>query len=123
VKAQAGKCGAVTITSLESAAHDDDFQEVKRSKRHICNDTSQTAKKSNTSAPKSAAGKLPTKTVITRNFIANLRTNDMDTESTETESTLPEKEAPRKSGRPPPIVITSTKNLIRLQIDLMNMSK
>jgi hypothetical protein len=30
VKAQAGKNGAVTKTSLESAAHDDDFQEVKK---------------------------------------------------------------------------------------------
>jgi hypothetical protein len=30
VKAQAGKCGAVTKASLKSAAHDDDFQEVKR---------------------------------------------------------------------------------------------
>jgi hypothetical protein len=105
VKAQAGKCGAVTKTSLELAAHDDDFQEVKRRKRHISNDTSQTAKKSITSAPKSAAGKLPNKTVITRNFFAPLRTNDMDTESTETENTAPEKEAPKKSGRPPPIVI------------------
>jgi hypothetical protein len=112
VKAQTGKCGAVTKTSLESAAHDDNFQEVKRCKRHISNDTSQTAKKLITSAPKSAAGKLPTKTVITRNFFAPLRTNDMDTESTKTESTLPEKEAPRKSGRLPPIVMTSTTNLI-----------
>jgi hypothetical protein len=35
VNAQAGQCGAVTKTSFESAAHDDDFQEVKRRKRHI----------------------------------------------------------------------------------------
>jgi hypothetical protein len=112
VKAQAGKCGAVTKTSLELAAHDDDFQEVKRRKRHA----SQTAEKSITPAPTSAAGKLPNKTVITRNFFAPLRTNDMDMESTETENTLPEKEAPRKSGRP--IVMTSTTNLFRLQSDL-----
>jgi hypothetical protein len=118
VKAQAGKCGAVTKTSLELAAHDDDFQKVKRDKRHISNDTSQTAEKSTISAPKSAADKLLTKTVITRNFFAPLRTNDKDTESTETENTLPEKEAPRKSGRPPPIVMTSTTNLTRLQSDL-----
>jgi hypothetical protein len=42
----------------------------------------------------------------------------MDTESTETESTLPEKEAPGKSGKPPPILMTSTTNLIRVQGDL-----
>jgi hypothetical protein len=33
MKAQAGKCGAVTKTSLESAAHDDDFHEVKIRRR------------------------------------------------------------------------------------------
>jgi hypothetical protein len=42
----------------------------------------------------------------------------MDTESTEKENILPEKEAPRKSDRPPPIVMTSTTNLIRLRSDL-----
>jgi hypothetical protein len=45
VNAQAGQCGAVTTTSLESATHDDDLQEIKRYKRHISNDTSQTANK------------------------------------------------------------------------------
>jgi hypothetical protein len=114
VKAQPGKCGAVTKTSLQSAAHEDDFQELKRRKRHISNGTSQTAKKSITSAPKSAAGKLPTKTVINRNFFAPLRIDNMDTESTETEYTLQEKEAPRKTDRPPPTLMASTTNLIRL---------
>jgi hypothetical protein len=37
--------------------------------------------------------------------------------------TLPEKEAPRKRGRPPPIVVTSTTNLIRIQSDLKEHSK
>jgi hypothetical protein len=69
------------------------------------------------SAQKSAASKLPTKTVITHNFFAPLRSNDMDTETTGAENTLPE-EAPRKSGRLPPIVMTFTTNLIRLQSDL-----
>jgi hypothetical protein len=36
----------VTKTSLESTAQDDDIQEVKRRKRHISNDTLETAKKS-----------------------------------------------------------------------------
>jgi hypothetical protein len=43
----------------------------------------------------------------------------MDTETTGAENTLPEKEAPRKSGRPPPIVMTSTTNLIPIQSDLL----
>jgi hypothetical protein len=42
----------------------------------------------------------------------------MDMNTTVTEKILPEQEAPRKSGRPPPIVMTYTKNLIRLQSDL-----
>jgi hypothetical protein len=59
-------------------------------------DTSRTTKKSNTSVPKSTAVKLPTKAVISRNFFASLRNNDMDKETTEAENTLLEKEAPRK---------------------------
>jgi hypothetical protein len=54
VKAQAGQNGAVNKTPLETTAQNDDFQEVKRCKRHISNDTSQTAEKSTISAPKSA---------------------------------------------------------------------
>jgi hypothetical protein len=42
----------------------------------------------------------------------------MDTETTGAEKTLPKQEAPRKSGRPPPIVMTSTTNIIRPQSDL-----
>jgi hypothetical protein len=117
VNAQGGQSGALTETSLESVAHIDNFQEVKRRKRHISNDTSQTAKKSTISAPKSASGQLPTKAVITRNFFAPLRNDDLDMETTGAENTLPENEAPRKSGWPPPIM-TSTTNLIRLQSDL-----
>jgi hypothetical protein len=42
----------------------------------------------------------------------------VDTETTGAENTLPEEEVSRKPGRPPPIVMTSTTNLIRLQSDL-----
>jgi hemin uptake protein HemP len=42
----------------------------------------------------------------------------MDMETAEAENTLPEQEAPRKPGRPPPIVMTSNTNLIRLQSEL-----
>jgi hypothetical protein len=39
VSAQAGQSGAVNKTSVGSVAQDDDFQQVKRCKRHICDDT------------------------------------------------------------------------------------
>jgi hypothetical protein len=45
VNAQAGQNGAMNKTSLESTVLDDNLQEVKRRKRHISTDTSQTAKK------------------------------------------------------------------------------
>jgi hypothetical protein len=51
VSAPTGQSGAVNVTSVESTAQDDDFQEAKRRKRHISNNTSrqsrcQTASKS-----------------------------------------------------------------------------
>jgi hypothetical protein len=109
VSAQAGKSGAVNKTSVESTAQDD-FQEVKRRKRHISCNTSKTAKKSTKSVPIFAAVKIPPKAVLTCKFFAPLRTTEMDTETTGAENTLPEQEAPRKSGRPPPIVMTSICN-------------
>jgi hypothetical protein len=95
---------------------DDHFREVKKCKRHNF-DTSQSAKSSTKTVPISAAFKLPPKAVSTHNFFAPLSTG-MGTETAGTENTLPEQEAPRKSGRPPPIVMTSTTNLIKLQSDL-----
>jgi hypothetical protein len=43
--AQAGQSGAVNKTLVELTAQDDDFQEVKRRKIHIFNNTVQRAKK------------------------------------------------------------------------------
>jgi hypothetical protein len=82
---------------VESTVQDDNFREVKGRQRRYSDDTSQPAKKSTTSVPKSAAVNLPAKAVITGNFFTPLRTNDMDTETTGAENTLPEQEAPRKS--------------------------
>jgi hypothetical protein len=87
-------------TLVESTAQDDDFHEIKRRKRHLSNNTSQTAKKSIKPVPTFAAVKLLPKSVPTRNTFAPLRTTDMDTETTGVENTLPEQEAPRKlAGR------------------------
>jgi hypothetical protein len=101
----------VNKTSEESKAQNDDFREAKTRKRRYSDDTSQTARKPIISVPKSAAVKLPIKAVITHNLFAPLRTNNMDTETTGAENELPKQEAPRKSGRSPPIVISTT-NLI-----------
>jgi hypothetical protein len=99
-------------------ALDDDLQEVRRHKRPISNDASQTARKSTKSVPISAAVKLTPKAVLTGRFFAPFRTTDMDMETAAAENTLEEQEAPSISGRPPPILMTSTTNLIRLQSDL-----
>jgi hypothetical protein len=103
-------------TSVESTAQFNDFQEIKRRKRHISYDNSERAQKSTKSVPIPTAVKQPPKAVPTSKFSAPIRTNDKDTETAGAENTLPEQEAPRKAGRPPPI--TSTTNLIRLQSDL-----
>jgi hypothetical protein len=105
---------------MESKTQDDDFREVKRLRRHISNNTAQIAKKLTKPVPTFAAVKLSPKAALTRKFFAPLRTTDLDTETTETENAVPEQEAPRKPGRPPPIVMASTANLIRLQSDLKN---
>jgi hypothetical protein len=72
MSAQTGQRDAVNRTSVESTAQDDDFQDVKRHKRHISNNTSQTAKKSIKPVPTSVALKLPPKAVLTSNFFAPL---------------------------------------------------
>jgi hypothetical protein len=69
------------VASVNLTAQDDDFQEVKRCKRHISNDTSETAKKLTKSVPISTAIKQTPKAVPPHNFFAHLRTNDMDMET------------------------------------------
>jgi hypothetical protein len=92
MSAQAGQSSAMNKTSVDAKVQDDDFQDVKRHKRHISNDTSQTTKESTKQVPTSTAVKLPSKSVLTRNFFAPLRTTDMDMKQ----------EAPKRSGRPTP---------------------
>jgi hypothetical protein len=47
----------------------------------------------------------------------------MDTDSSGAEATTLEEAAPGKAGRPPPIILTSTTNLIQLQRHLKNVAK
>jgi hypothetical protein len=122
VSAQTGQSSVVNKTSVESAAPDD-YHKVKRRKRHISNNTWQTAKKSTKPVPTSTAVKLPPKAVSTCTFSTPLRTTDMDTETSGAENTLAEQEASRKPGRPPLRIMTSTTNLIRLQSELKDHMK
>jgi hypothetical protein len=62
-----------------------------------------------------AAVNTTLKTVARRNFFAPLRTTSMDTEASGTEESPQEEETPGKTGRPSPIVITATVNLLQLQ--------
>jgi hypothetical protein len=102
---------AVNKTSMESTAQDDDFQEVKRRKRRIPNNTSQTAKKwTNQSRHPQLSSCLQKQCQpATSSHLSELLTWTQR---------LPEQEALRKSGRPPEILRTSTTNLIRRQSDL-----
>jgi hypothetical protein len=118
LSAQAGQSFEEKKTSVESMAQDDDSWEVKRRKRHISNDTSQTSKKLTKPVPTSAAVKLPPKAVLTHNFFAPLRTTDTDMETAGAENAILEQEAPKRSGRPPLVVMNSTTNLIELQNDI-----
>jgi hypothetical protein len=59
-------------------AQDDDFHEIEICRKHISNDTSQTAKKSTKTVPASAAVKMSPKAVLICNFFAPFRTTDMD---------------------------------------------
>jgi hypothetical protein len=118
VSAQAKHSNSLNKISSESTAQNDDFREVKKRKWHNSDDTSQSAKNSTKTVPISVTFKLPPKAVSTCKFFAPHRTIVMDTETAGTEHILPEQEALRKSGRPPPVVMTSTTNLIQVQSDL-----
>jgi hypothetical protein len=61
VSAKAEQNGVVNKTSVEPIAQDDDFQEVKRCKRHVTNNTSHTVKMSTRPVLISAAVKLSPK--------------------------------------------------------------
>jgi hypothetical protein len=66
---------------------------------------------------------LPTSTVTTKNFLAPLWTITMDTDAPVTEANSTETSATEKSGRPPPIILTSAINLIQLQKQLKGVAQ
>jgi hypothetical protein len=56
-------------------------------------------------------------------FRTPLRAANMDTESSGTKATSNEEAVPGKTDRPPPIILTSTANLIQLQKQLKSVVK
>jgi hypothetical protein len=78
----------------------------------------QTSKKAAVQDETSDALNTLAKEDVTRNYFPPLRTADMDTDA------VPHEEAvPGKTGRPPPIVLTSATNLIHLQKQLKGVLK
>jgi hypothetical protein len=99
----------------------DEFREQRRRKRNPSEDKAKISKTS-VPAPESRDPRLrPKGEVPTKNFFAPLRTAEMDVESTLVEGTSekPNSETQQpsssKAGTPPPIVLTTATNLMKLQ--------
>jgi hypothetical protein len=99
-------------------SQDDGFKEVRGRKRQSTNEAAPTSKK-----PAAEATNTNKQEVPTRNFFAPLRSTTMETDSSGAEATALEEAVPGKAGRPPPIILTSTTNLIQLQRQLKNVDK
>jgi hypothetical protein len=105
-------------TTGQQTTQKDDSQEVQKRKSSATEETTGTSKKAAVQTKLSTALNIPPKQVIPRNFFVPLRTADMHTDPSGTEITLNEEAVPGKTGRPHPIILTSTTNLIRLQKQL-----
>jgi hypothetical protein len=120
-KVRSQECGSINSTG-PSSQEEEGFKMIRRRKRQNSQETAETAKRAAT-LPTANSGP---KEVPTRNFFAPLRTTSMDTDSSSTENT-PQETATTptaaKTGRPPPIILTSTVNLIQLQKQLKNILK
>jgi hypothetical protein len=109
-------------TLKSTATQEDGFKEIRRCKRHSTNETVPTSKKAVSTAV-SATVDNPPKDATTQNFFTQLRACDMDTDSANTEPSPREATTPAKTGRLPPIVLTSAVNLIHLQKQLKGVSE
>jgi hypothetical protein len=105
-------------TTGQQTNKEDDFQEVRRRKTRATDETTGTSKKAAVQTKTSPTLNIPPKEVVTRNVFAPLRAADMDTDASGTEANSNKEAVPGKTGRPPPIVLTSTANLIQLQKQL-----
>jgi hypothetical protein len=104
------------LKASHKQAKADDFQEVRSRKRQSSGETTRT--------PKKAAVPPPAPRVETKNFFAPLRATNtsMDTDSPGADSS-PADKTEGKSARPPPIMLTSVVNLIKLQKELKSVAK
>jgi hypothetical protein len=82
--------------------------------------STETASASKKAMPTAASAHIstPPKEVPTRNYFAPLRAAEMETDSAGSEASSCKATAPGRTGRPPPIVLTSAVNLIQLQKQL-----
>jgi hypothetical protein len=110
--------GNNTTTESVKPSQDDGFKEFRRRKRHSTNEAAPTSKK-----PAAETKNTPNKEVATRDFFAPLRATNMDIDTSGAEATTVEEAVSGKAGRPPPIILTATTNLIQLQRQLKNVSK
>jgi vacuolar-type H+-ATPase subunit I/STV1 len=92
----------------------EEFREQTRRKR---NPSDEQAKKSKSAMPTPVAKPRPQEEVNTKNFFAPLRTAEIGVEHALVEDTSSESQQPaaKKAGRAPPIILTSTTNLLALQ--------
>jgi hypothetical protein len=97
--------------SLKQEGPSEEFREQGRRKRNPSDEHS-AARKKMVPAAKSD--------ITTRNFFAPLRTPNMETDSGGTEANTQEGAVPGKTGRPPPIILTSELNFFQLQKQLKN---
>jgi hypothetical protein len=98
----------------QQTTQEDGFREVWRRKWRAPDKTDSTSKKVAVKNKTSPVLNIPPKEVITQNFFAPLRAVGMDTDSSGTKAASNEEVVPGKTGRLPPIIITSTTNLIQL---------
>jgi hypothetical protein len=116
------KDSLLNITEGDPIERHEEFCEQERRKRIPSDEHVKKSKKTATTAPAPkdprirSQGELPTK-----NFFAPLKSTEIEVErpgmeeSTQKPDGEPQQESSSKSGRPPPIVLTSTTNLIQLQ--------
>jgi hypothetical protein len=99
----------------------DGFREKRRRKRNSSG--GKATQKNRATPPMSVEGKPPTKPPTTRNYFAPLGTADMDIPEREEADTQDQQQTQATAGRPPPIVLTASTNLMHLQKELKGLVK
>jgi hypothetical protein len=120
----------VQLQPNNEAAAQDEFREQRRRKRNPSEEAAKKQKTMPTTGIKDPRPR-PQQDVATRNYFAPLRTTEMECEGSANEVAdnpeNPEDEVQQRpasqTGRPPPIVLTSEENLIRLQKKLKSICK